>query len=107
MIKPFFKLLWQYGNRHYQAKKWSEAADWFLAGSHKLLSTNNPTAGAKCFRKAALCYIEQREFARASTVIRRCPVSEAKTQYVIFLLAVNQGLSSPLHGHVPIHKSIM
>jgi hypothetical protein len=86
------KLLWQRGDRHYQAKKWAEAADWFMAGTHKVFRSNSLATIAKCFRKAALCYIEQREFARASTVIRRCPMNEAKTHYVIFLLAVHQGL---------------
>ncbi|KAF9467007.1 hypothetical protein BDZ94DRAFT_1212000 [Collybia nuda] len=85
-------LLWQYGDRHYHAKKWGEAADWFLAGSHKLFGIRSPSASAKCFRKAALCYIEQGEYARASTVIRRCPANEAKTHYVMFLTAVHQGL---------------
>ncbi|KAF5376865.1 hypothetical protein D9615_007266 [Tricholomella constricta] len=85
-------LLWQYGDRHYHAKKWSEAAGWFVAGSHNLFRTNSPTASAKCFRKAALCYIEQREYARASTVIRRCSTNEAKTHYVMFLIAIHQGL---------------
>ncbi|KNZ75710.1 Testis-expressed sequence 11 protein [Termitomyces sp. J132] len=85
-------LLWQYGDRHYHAKKWLEAADWYLAGSHKLFRLSSPTASTKCFRKAALCYIEQREFARASTVIRRCPTNEAKTHYIIFTIAVHQGL---------------
>ncbi|KAG6873268.1 hypothetical protein C0995_001042 [Termitomyces sp. Mi166 len=85
-------LLWQYGDRHYHAKKWLEAADWYLAGSHKLFRLNSPTTSTKCFRKAALCYIEQREFARASTVIRRCPTNEAKTHYVIFTIAIHQGL---------------
>lgn len=85
------QLLWQYGDRHYHAKRWTEAADWFIAGSHKLFKANSPTTSAKCFRKAALCYIEQREYARASVVIRRCPDHEAKTHYVIFLTAVHQG----------------
>ncbi|KAG6844876.1 hypothetical protein H0H87_002821 [Tephrocybe sp. NHM501043] len=91
---PIVQLLWQYGDRHYHAKKWTEAADWYLAGSHKLFRVNSPTANTKCFRKAALCYIEQREFAQASTVIRRCPANEAKTHYVIFIIAVHQGLET-------------
>jgi len=86
------KLLWQYGDRHYHAKEWSQAADWFVAGSHQLFRNSSPTASAKCFRKAALCYIEQREYAQASTMIRRCPTNEAKTHYVMFLIAVYQGL---------------
>lgn len=46
----------------------------------------------KCYRKAALCYIEKREYAQASAVIRRCPQNEAATLYVIFLIAIQQGL---------------
>lgn len=85
------QLLWQYGDRHYHAKRWSEAADWFIAGSHKLFRVDSHTTSAKCFRKGALCYMEQREYARASMLIRRCPENEAKTQYVLFLTAVHQG----------------
>ncbi|PBK89275.1 SPO22-domain-containing protein, partial [Armillaria gallica] len=85
-------LLWQYGDRHYHAKRWSDAADWFIAGSHKLFRENCPTSNSKCHRKAALCYIEHREYAKASAVIRRCPITEAATHYVIFLTAVHQGI---------------
>ncbi|KAJ6605346.1 meiosis protein SPO22/ZIP4 like-domain-containing protein [Mycena vulgaris] len=85
-------LIWQYGDRHFAAKRWSDAADWYLVGSHKLFQEACPTSGAKCFRKAALCYIEQHEYARASTVIRRCPSNEATTHYVVFLTAVHQAI---------------
>ncbi|KAF7367752.1 hypothetical protein MSAN_00839200 [Mycena sanguinolenta] len=85
-------LIWQYGDRHFHAKRWSAAADWFLVGSHQLFGASCPTSGAKCFRKAALCYIEQHEYAKASAVIRRCPSNEATTHYVMFLTAVHQGL---------------
>jgi hypothetical protein len=46
---------------------------------------------AKCYRKAALCYIEQKEYAKASTVVRRCTSNEAATHYVVFLTALFQG----------------
>ncbi|KXN85140.1 hypothetical protein AN958_11630 [Leucoagaricus sp. SymC.cos] len=85
-------LIWQYGDRHYQAKKWSEAADWFLAGTHQLFKEKASANYPKCYRKAALCYLEQKEYAKASTVIRRCPTNEAATCYVMFLIAVHQGL---------------
>lgn len=85
-------LLWQYGERYFSAKRFTEAADWFISGSHKLFKSSCPTSAAKCFRKAALCYIEQKEFARAATIVRRCPADEAATFYVMFLAAVHQGL---------------
>ncbi|KAF7340474.1 hypothetical protein MVEN_01967700 [Mycena venus] len=85
-------LIWQYGDRHFNAKRWAAAADWFLAGTHQLFRASCPASGAKCFRKAALCYIEQHEYAKASAVIRRCPSNEATTHYVLFLTAVHQGL---------------
>jgi hypothetical protein len=85
------KLIWQYGGRHYKAKRWSDAADWYMIGSHKLFRANSPTSAAKCFRKAALCHIECREFAQASRIIRFCPPNEAPTCYVMFLIAVHQG----------------
>ncbi|KAE9404331.1 hypothetical protein BT96DRAFT_853832, partial [Gymnopus androsaceus JB14] len=85
-------LLWQYGDRHYHAKRWSEAADWFSAGSHRLFRVNDPSSASKCYRKAALCYIEQHEYSRAAAVIRCCPSNEATTHYVAFLTAIHQGL---------------
>ncbi|KAF8179159.1 meiosis protein SPO22/ZIP4 like-domain-containing protein [Pholiota molesta] len=87
-------LIWQYGGRYYKAKKWSEAADWYMAGSHSLFKAHSPLSSAKCFRKAALCHIEQRDYALASTIIRRCPNNEASTHYVIFLTAIHQGLEN-------------
>ena len=45
----------------------------------------------KCLRKAALCYIEHKEYARASQVIRRCPSGQSSTSYLQFLTAVYQG----------------
>jgi len=87
-------LLWQYGERHYNAKRYSEAADWFISGSHPLFGFSSPTSTAKCYRKAALCYIEQREFARAATIMRRCPTDDAPNHYIMFLAAVHQGLEA-------------
>ncbi|KAF7306235.1 hypothetical protein MIND_00414100 [Mycena indigotica] len=89
-------LLWQYGDRHFAAKRFGPAADWFLIGTHALFQTACPASAAKCFRKAALCHIEHKEYARAAAVIRKCPVglghAEASTQYVLFIAAVHQGL---------------
>ncbi|KAM6497714.1 hypothetical protein JOM56_005662 [Amanita muscaria] len=87
-------LLWQYGERYFSAKRFTEAADWFISGSHKLFKSSCPTSAAKCFRKAALCYIEQKEFARAATIVRRCPADEAATFYVMFLAAVHQAIKA-------------
>ncbi|KAJ8503294.1 hypothetical protein ONZ45_g10982 [Pleurotus djamor] len=85
-------LIWQYGDRDYRAKKWVDAADWYIAGSHQVFRSARPETSPKCLRKAALCYIEQREYAKATTVIRRCPSNEAVTQYIVLLIAVHQGM---------------
>ncbi|KAJ3735950.1 meiosis protein SPO22/ZIP4 like-domain-containing protein [Lentinula guzmanii] len=85
-------LLWQYGDRHYHAKRWLLAADWFAAGSHRLFRAQHSTSASKCHRKAALCYIEQHEYSRAAAVIRCCPSNEAATHYLAFLVATSQGL---------------
>ncbi|TBU48727.1 meiosis protein SPO22/ZIP4 like-domain-containing protein [Dichomitus squalens] len=85
-------LFWQFGDRHYRAKRWSEAADWFLAGTHGVFGSMSKVSDPKCLRKAALCYIQCGEHARASAVIRRCPSQDAATHYVALLAAVRQGL---------------
>ncbi|PFH47188.1 hypothetical protein AMATHDRAFT_152750 [Amanita thiersii Skay4041] len=95
------ELLWQYGERHYNAKRFPEAADWFISGTHQLFRTVSSTTTSKCFRKAALCYIEHQEYARAATVIRRCSTDEATTHYVMFLTAVHQAIKA-LHD---MHKA--
>lgn len=84
------QLLWQFGDRHYHAKKWNVAVDWFLGGTHQLFRSL-AQGSMKCFRKAALCYIQQREYASASALIRQCPGNEAATHYVALLTAVKQG----------------
>lgn len=88
----FPQLLWQFGDRHYNAKAWSKAGDWFLLGTHDAFSSMARSNQARCLRKAALCYIQQQEYSRATAVIQRCRNNEATTYYVIFLIAVHQGM---------------
>ncbi|PPQ99580.1 hypothetical protein CVT26_008401 [Gymnopilus dilepis] len=88
------QLLWQYAGRQYKSKKWSEAAQWYLAGSHGVFKACGHSSSAKCFRKAALCHIEEREYSSAANAIRRCPTNEAATHYIIFLTAIHQGLEN-------------
>ncbi|KAI5992509.1 hypothetical protein EDD15DRAFT_2197080 [Pisolithus albus] len=86
------QLIWQYGDRHYHGSRWLEAADWFICGTHAVFSGLGPSCTSKCLRKAALCYIQQKEYARAANAVKRCPVNGATTRYVVFLIAVHQGL---------------
>ncbi|KAG1855968.1 meiosis protein SPO22/ZIP4 like-domain-containing protein [Suillus subluteus] len=85
-------LLWQYGDRHYHAGRWKEAADWFSCGTHSIFTSLGPVSSSKCFRKAALAHLKRKDYAHAGSIIRRCPDTEATTQYVTFLIAVYQGL---------------
>jgi hypothetical protein len=87
----YSKLLWQYGDRHYQANRWDTAVDWFLGGTHQLFRGFSEGT-MKCYRKAALCYIQQREYASAAAVIRLCPGNEAATHYISLLTSVKQGI---------------
>ncbi|KAI0078527.1 hypothetical protein K474DRAFT_1660335 [Panus rudis PR-1116 ss-1] len=85
-------LLWQFGDRHYTARRWSKAADWFLAATHRVFEAVTRISQAKSCRKAALCYVQQKDYARASAIIQRCPQDEAATHYVSLLTSVRQGL---------------
>ncbi|KAJ8589076.1 SPO22-domain-containing protein [Rhizopogon salebrosus TDB-379] len=85
-------LLWQYGDRHYHAGRWKEAADWFGCGTHSVFASLGTVSSSKCFRKAALAHLKRKDYAQAGSIIRRCPDTEATTQYVTFLIAVHQGL---------------
>ncbi|KAH9920328.1 meiosis protein SPO22/ZIP4 like-domain-containing protein [Fomitopsis serialis] len=93
-------LLWQSGDRLYQNKRWQEAADWYLAGTHKALASISGLGDSKCLRKAALCYIQQGDFSRASVTIRRCAGQEAATYYIKLLIAVRQGFEDEAIGLV-------
>ncbi|KZT09061.1 uncharacterized protein LAESUDRAFT_647835 [Laetiporus sulphureus 93-53] len=84
-------LLWQFGDRLYQAKRWPAAADWFLAGTHQLFAAVSKLSDSRCLRKAALCYVQQGNFAQAAAVIRRAASDEAATHYVKLLVAVHEG----------------
>ncbi|KIK46084.1 hypothetical protein CY34DRAFT_22194 [Suillus luteus UH-Slu-Lm8-n1] len=87
-------LLWQYGDRHYHAGRWKEAADWFSCGTHSIFTSLGPVSSSKCFRKAALAHLKRKDYAHAGSIIRRCPDTEATTQYVTFLIAVYQAIKS-------------
>ncbi|EPS99649.1 hypothetical protein FOMPIDRAFT_1124216, partial [Fomitopsis schrenkii] len=93
-------LLWQFGDRHYQNKHWSEAADWYLAGTHKALTSVARLSDAKCLRKAALCYIQQGDYARSAATVRRCSDHDAATCYIRLLIAVRQGFEDEAIGLV-------
>ncbi|CAE7228948.1 unnamed protein product [Rhizoctonia solani] len=87
-------VLWRNGEASYKAKKWIEAADWFVLSASPAFQS---MAGAqsRCIRKAALCYIQQGEYAQASTLVSRCSQDESATHYVRFLTAVHQGKVTP------------
>ncbi|EIW65111.1 uncharacterized protein TRAVEDRAFT_55804 [Trametes versicolor FP-101664 SS1] len=87
-------LLWQFGDRHYHAKRWSDAADWFLVGTHRVFGSMAHISNAKCLRKAALCYVQCGEHAHASAIIRRCPPTDAATHYVALLIAAHQAVAA-------------
>lgn len=90
------KLLWQYGDRHYQANRWDIAVDWFLGGTHQLFRGLSEGT-MKCYRKAALCYIQQQKYASAAAVVRLCPGNEAATHYISLLASVKRGIYPSVH----------
>jgi len=98
-------LFYQYGERKRSLKRCSDAVEWFLLGTRQTFSSVADTCASKCFRKAALCHIEQEEYAQASEIIRHCPGEEAATHYLSFLVAVKQGKGYFL-GCVQLHSQI-
>ncbi|KAI0662358.1 meiosis protein SPO22/ZIP4 like-domain-containing protein [Cubamyces menziesii] len=95
-------LLWQFGDRHYHAKRWTDAADWFLAGTNSTFGSMSHISNAKCLRKAALCYVQCGEHAQASAIVRRCPPTDAATHYVALLIAAHQAVAAV---HEMVHAS--
>ncbi|KAH9891162.1 meiosis protein SPO22/ZIP4 like-domain-containing protein [Cubamyces lactineus] len=95
-------LLWQFGDRHYHAKRWPDAADWFLAGTNSTFGSMSHISNAKCLRKAALCYVQCGEHAQASAIVRRCPPTDAATHYVALLIAAHQAVAAV---HEMVHAS--
>ena len=87
-------MLWQAGDRHYSAHRYAPAAAFFQLGSHRCLASLGTANTAKCFRKAAVCYLQMKEYARAAQVVRRGDehCRQAGTCFVLFLVAAEQGL---------------
>ncbi|CEL58335.1 hypothetical protein RSOLAG1IB_03081 [Rhizoctonia solani AG-1 IB] len=83
-------VLWRNGEASYKAKKWIEAADWFVLSASPAFQSM-PGAQSRCVRKASLCYIQQGEYAQASILVSRCSQDESATHYIRFLAAVHQG----------------
>jgi hypothetical protein len=85
-------LIFQMGTKHFQAKQYLVAADWFNLGTHPAFKASSPANISKCFRKTALCYIQNGQHSTASSVLNRCPGNEAATHYILFLSFAYQGL---------------
>lgn len=97
LIQPITsQILWVIGDKLYNKKDWIRAASWYLLSAHAAFGVVASSTTSKCLRKAALCHIQQGEYAQASSVIRRCPGNEAATHYVTFLAAAHQGGPKPI-----------
>lgn len=101
---------------HYSAKRWREAAEWFLLGTQDALCVIKTLAHPKCLRKAALCYIQLGEYAkyarppclrynlqanvpyRAGNLVKQCPKDQAPSHYLAFIIAVHQGENNHTAG---------
>ncbi|KAI0271679.1 hypothetical protein BC834DRAFT_922404 [Gloeopeniophorella convolvens] len=101
MMGATHQLFYQYGERKLSLKRYSDAVDWFLLGTQQAFVSIADTCASKCYRKAALCHIEQQEYAQASSIIRRCPGDESATHYLTLLVAVKQAIravQAMVHG---------
>ncbi|KAI0307448.1 hypothetical protein B0F90DRAFT_1812932 [Multifurca ochricompacta] len=104
-----------YGERKHSLKRYSDSVDWFLLGTRKAFLSVADACASKCFRKAALCHIEQEEYAQALAIIRQCPGDEAATHYLTFLVAVKQGwendaiqaVKAMVHGTCFDHRMLL
>jgi hypothetical protein len=88
----FFQLIWQYGEQQYASQQWSIAAEWYLAAAHGAFRSMASVRNSKCFRKAAICFIESKNYKKALELIRNCQTNEASTHYVRLLVASYQGI---------------
>jgi hypothetical protein len=70
------------------------AAAFFQLAAHKVFASLGRATAAKCCRKAALAYLQQKEYARATQAVRAYDEQskDAGTCYVLFLTASEQGL---------------
>ncbi|KAF9508011.1 hypothetical protein BS47DRAFT_1320937 [Hydnum rufescens UP504] len=91
-IRACQSILWVIGDKLYNKKDWNRAASWYLLSAHAAFGAVPNSTTSKCLRKAALCRIQQGEYAQASSIVRRCPGNEAAAYYVTFLAAAHQGL---------------
>jgi hypothetical protein len=83
--------MWAIGDRMFETKQWTQAAGWYLLSAHPAFRDLGQGSISKSLRKAALCHIQQGEYAQASSVTIRCSGDECATHYVAFLASVTQG----------------
>ena len=62
-----------------------------LLACHDVFKSDNLD---KIKRKAAMCYVLGGDYDKAGLVIDKCPPDEAATQYLNFLVGLNQGKSA-------------
>jgi hypothetical protein len=88
------QLLWQAADRHYKQKRYPTAATYFEIAAHKVFASLGSSTIAKCYRKASVCLLNAKEFARAARTVKKGDEEgiEAGTWYVLFLVAVEQEL---------------
>ncbi|KAI0033707.1 meiosis protein SPO22/ZIP4 like-domain-containing protein [Vararia minispora EC-137] len=85
-------LFWQFAHQHFRAKRYQEAAEWYLLGTHSAFRGIADLCHDKCCRKAALCHIEMHDYSHATLVAQQCATDSALTQYILLLIATRQGV---------------
>ncbi|KIM34318.1 hypothetical protein M408DRAFT_19240 [Serendipita vermifera MAFF 305830] len=83
-------IIWQIGDNCYTQKQWRDAADWFTLGTNAAFEAVADIAQSKCRRKAALCHIQNKDYAKAGVLIGQCSVNEAASCYLGFVVAAHQ-----------------
>jgi hypothetical protein len=64
-----------------------------MLGVHSALSVLGRSSAARCARKAGLAYINIKEYAKATAVVRRADekMEDAGSNYLVFVCSVEQG----------------
>ncbi|RXK39419.1 hypothetical protein M231_03252 [Tremella mesenterica] len=91
-VAAYSTLLWSLGDKLAAQRAQSQsAAAWFQLAAHPALTQLELDGSARCWRKAALCYIRAGDNSSARALLERCSPAEASTQYLSFLVALQQG----------------
>lgn len=81
--------MWRRGDTAHAESRSAIAAKWYLMGTNSIFRSLEEEISQKCFRKAALCFVEVGMLVEADKMMEKCAggIDSAKNHFVRFYTA--------------------